>query len=114
MVRINSRTCLGAAGRPGLPFRIFRAQNRRKPFPCQPMTVEALIMKTPDCQSFQTPQSQTHKNRICRGQFRSLDRALQNAELVTQGEDLELKRRTAAEGSADGPKSAEQRGRNGN
>ena len=36
---------------------------------------------------------------IRRGQFRSLDRALQNAELMAKGEDLELKRRTAPKGS---------------
>ena len=29
------------------------------------------------------------------GEFRSFDRALQNAELMTKGEDLQLQRRTA-------------------
>src|SRR5215469_14202623 len=41
-VRINWRTCLGAAGRPRLPWRIFQLQNRPKPFRCQPITVAAL------------------------------------------------------------------------
>jgi len=36
---------------------------------------------------------------IRRCQFRSFDGALQNAELMAESEDLELKRRTAAEGS---------------
>jgi len=36
---------------------------------------------------------------IRRGQFGSLDGALQNAKLMAESEDLELKRRTAAEGS---------------
>src|SRR6516164_7295149 len=63
MVRINARTSLGTPGRPGLPFRTFQAQNRRKPLRCQPMTVEALTMKTLDCQSFQTALSQAHSNR---------------------------------------------------
>src|SRR6516225_5775967 len=63
MVRINARTSLGTPGRPGLPFRTFQAQNRRKRLRCQPMTVEALTMKTLDCQSFQTALSQAHSNR---------------------------------------------------
>jgi len=36
---------------------------------------------------------------ICRCQFRSLDGALQNAELMTEREDLQLERCTAPEGS---------------
>jgi len=36
---------LGTAGRPGLPRRTFQAQNRRKPCRCQPMTVEALMIR---------------------------------------------------------------------
>ena len=63
MVRINSRTSLGTAGRHGLPCRTFQAQNKRKPFRCQPMTVAALTIKTLDCQSFQTAHSQAHSNR---------------------------------------------------
>jgi hypothetical protein len=35
---------------------------------------------------------------IRRGQFGLLDGALQNAELMAKGEDLELQRRTAPEG----------------
>ena len=35
---------------------------------------------------------------IRRCQFRSFDGALQNADLMAESEDLELKRRTAAEG----------------
>src|SRR5262249_41811038 len=63
MVRINARTSLGTVGRPGLPCRTFQAQNNRKPFRCQPMTVDALTTKMLDCQSFQTAHSQAHKNR---------------------------------------------------
>ena len=63
MVRINWRTSLGTAGRPGLPRRTFQAQNRRKPLRCQPMTVAALTIKTLDCQSFQTAHSQAHNQR---------------------------------------------------
>ena len=36
---------------------------------------------------------------IRRSQFRSLDGALENAELMAESEDLELKRRAAPEGS---------------
>src|SRR6516162_6681586 len=63
MVRINWHTSLGTAGRPCLPRRTFQAQNRRKPCRCQPITVEALMIKTLDGQSFQTALSQAHKNR---------------------------------------------------
>src|SRR6516164_3368174 len=63
MVRINWRTSLGTGGRPCLPRRTFQDQKRRKPCRCQPMTVEALMIKTLDCQSFQTALSQAHKNR---------------------------------------------------
>src|SRR6516225_6430815 len=62
------------------------------------MTVEALTIKTLDCQSFQTALSQAHKNPIRRGQFGSLDGALQNAELMAEREDLELQRSTAPKG----------------
>src|SRR5215831_17266018 len=98
MVRINWRTSLGTAGRPCLRCRTFQAQNRRKPCRCQPMTVEALMIKTLDCQSFQTALSPSPQEPIRRGQFGSLDGALQNAELMAKGEDLELKRRPAPKG----------------
>ena len=46
---------------------------------------------------------------IRRGQFRSLDGALQNAQLMAEREDLELQRRTAPEGSEKrGQKSGQQ------
>src|SRR5215471_9808883 len=57
MVRINAQTSLGTAGRPALPCRTFQAQNNRKPFRCQPMTVDALTTKMLDCHSFQTAHS---------------------------------------------------------
>src|SRR5215472_5008256 len=101
MVRINARTSLGTAARPGLPFRTFQAQNNRKPFRCQPMTVDAWTTKILDCQSFQTAHSQAHSNRSAGDQFRSFDGALQNAELMAECEDLELQRRPAPEGSED-------------
>ena len=64
------------------------------------MTVEALTMRTLDCQSFQTAHSQAQS--ISRGQFRSLDGALENAELMAEHEDLKLQRRPAPEGSENG------------
>ena len=97
MVRISWRTSLGTLGRPGLPCRIFQVQNRRKPFRCQPMTVAALTIKTlPIVPDGAQPGPQ---QAIRRCQFRSFYGALQNAELMAEREDLELKRRTAAEGS---------------
>jgi hypothetical protein len=56
------------------------------------------MIQTLDGQSFQTALSQGHKNRSAGGQFGSLDGALQNAELMAKGEDLELKRRPAPKG----------------
>jgi hypothetical protein len=63
IVRINARTSLGTAGRPGLPCRTFQAQNKRKPIRCQPITVPALTIKTLDCQSRQTAHRQAHSHR---------------------------------------------------
>src|SRR5215510_13180108 len=109
MVRINARTSLGTVGRPGLPCRTFQAQNNRKPFRCQPMTVEALNDKdaglpiVPDCAQPSPQQS------IGRSQFRSLDGALQNAELMAECEDLELQRRPAPEGSENGSPDSRQK-----
>ena len=58
------------------------------------------MMKTPDCQSFQTALSQAHKNRSAGVSLGRFDGALQNAELMAKGEDLKLKRRTAPNGGA--------------
>jgi hypothetical protein len=50
----------------------------------------ALMIKTPDCQSFQTAHSQAQSNRSAGGQFRSLDGALENATLMAESEDFKL------------------------
>lgn len=63
IVRISSRMSFGTAGRPRWPRRIFPAQNRRKPFRCQPITVAGWTRKTLDRQSFQTSHNQAHRNR---------------------------------------------------
>jgi hypothetical protein len=63
------------------------------------MTVEALTRQTLDCQSFQTALSRARSNRSAGVSFRSLDGALQNAQLMAECEDLELQCRTAPEGS---------------
>src|SRR4051794_33706911 len=63
MRRIKSRISFGTAGLPGFPHRIFPAQNRRKPFRCQPMTVAGWTRKIPDRHSFHTAQSQAHRSR---------------------------------------------------
>src|SRR5688500_17459057 len=63
MVRINLRTSFGTTGRPDLPRRIFQVQNRRKLLRCQPTTVEAFTMRTPDLQSRQAEQSHAHNSR---------------------------------------------------
>src|SRR5215469_8521122 len=92
MVRINVRTSLGTAGRPGLPCRTFRAQNNRKPFRCQPMTVDALTTKILDCQSFQTAHSQAHSNRSAGVSFGRLTERCRTPSLMAECEDLELQR----------------------
>jgi hypothetical protein len=63
IVRIKARISFGTAGRPRLPQRIFQVQNRRKPFRCQPMTVDALTRKMFERQSFQTAHSPAHRSR---------------------------------------------------
>src|SRR5260370_5210597 len=102
MVRINWRTSLGTAGRPGLPCRTFQAQNRRKPFRCQPMTVAALTIKDARLPVVPEDAQPSPQESICRSQFRSFDGALQNRELMAKREDLELQRRPAPEGSENG------------
>jgi hypothetical protein len=66
------------------------------------MTVEALTMRTLDCQSFQTVHSQAHSNRSAGVSFGRFDGALENADLVAECEDLKLQRRPAPEGSENG------------
>src|SRR5215831_10680468 len=106
MVRINARTSLGTAGRPGLPCRTFQAQNNRKPLRCQPMTVDAWTTKILDCQSFQTAHSQAHSNRSAGVSFGRLTERCRTPSLMAECEDLELQRRPAPEGSEYGsPKS---------
>jgi hypothetical protein len=57
---------------------------------------------------FQAAHSQAQSNRSAGVQFRSLDGALEDAKLMAEREDLELKRRTAAEGSEKrGPKNGQ-------
>jgi hypothetical protein len=65
------------------------------PLRCQPTTVEALTIKTLDCQSFQTALSQAQSNRSAGVSFGRWTETLKNAELMAEREDLELERRTA-------------------
>ena len=67
------------------------------------MTVEALTMKTLDCQSFQTALSQAHSYRSAGVSFGRFTELLQDAQLMAECEDLEMQRRTA-------PKRSEKRG----
>ncbi len=63
IARVCSRTSPGTVGRPGLPRRIFRAQNRRKPLRCHPTTVEACTTWMPNLRSWQIGQSHAHSAR---------------------------------------------------
>jgi hypothetical protein len=54
------------------------------------------MIKTPDFRSRQTVHSHAHKSPICRRQLRPLHRALQDSDLVPQGENLQLERSTAS------------------
>ena len=82
--------------RPGLPSRIFQAQNRRKLFRCQAIGLDDKDAGLPGPPDGTQPNPEES---IRRSQFRSLDGALQNGELMAECEDLELKRRAAPEGS---------------
>src|SRR5215468_2469145 len=61
--RIKSRTWRGTAGRPGLPWRTFQVENRRKPWRCQAMTVSGRTMASAARQFCQTRDRTTHKYR---------------------------------------------------
>ena len=63
MIRIRDWTSVATAHRPGFPCRIFHVQNRRKPLRCQPITIAGFIIAALGCQSFQTADSQTQRNR---------------------------------------------------
>ena len=66
------------------------------------MTVAALTIKTLDCQDLQTTHSQAQRTRSAGVSLGRLTERLQNAELMAECEDLELKRRAAPEGSQNG------------
>jgi hypothetical protein len=54
---------LGHAGSPRFTVSDLPVPKQAKAFPMPPMTVEALTMKTLDCQSFQTAHSQAQSHR---------------------------------------------------
>ena len=68
-IRINFRTSLVIAGRPGLPRRIFQLQNKPKLLRCQATTVAGFTMETTDCQPFQTEHSHAQRNRSAADNF---------------------------------------------
>ena len=84
------------------PWRIFELQNRPKPFRCQPITVAGLMMETRASQPFQMEESHAQRKRSAGLNFGALDRALEHAELMTQGQDLQLEGRTAPKRGAEG------------
>ena len=107
-MRINARTSLGKAGRrltvadlPGLE------QTKAFPVPADDGRrfddKDAGLPVVPDRAQPGPQQS------IGRSQFRSLDGALQNAELMAECEDLELQRRPAPEGSENGSPDSRQK-----
>lgn len=70
--QIRSRTSRGTAGRSGLPLRIFHVQKIRNALRCQATTVSGFTITSPDRQSVQTRESQTHNSRSAaynRGRF---------------------------------------------
>jgi len=95
MVRINTCGPLGTDGRPGLPWRTFQAQNRRKAIPVPADDGRSLDNADAGLPIVPDRTQPSPQESIRRGQLRSLDRALQNAELMAEREDLELERRTA-------------------
>src|SRR6516164_8004918 len=95
MVRINARTSLGTVGPPPLTVADLPGPEQAKAFPVPADDgrgfddKDAGLPVVPDCAQ-PSPQEP-----IRRGQFGSLDGALQNAEWMAERQDLELKRRTA-------------------
>jgi len=53
--------------------------------------VAAFTMDSPDCQPFQAEHSQAQRSLSADGQLRTFDGALQDTDLMAQGEDFELK-----------------------
>ena len=96
IVQIKDRTSAGTAGRPGLPRRIFHVQNRPKPLRCQPITVAGLINDGTRLPIRPSRRQPGPLESISGRQLRPLHRALQNTELMTEGQTLKLKRRSLA------------------
>jgi hypothetical protein len=63
------------------------------------------------CQSVQTAANQAHRNRSAAVSFGALHRALQNTELMTEGQNLRLKRRSLAKEGQESRRESHQRRR---
>ena len=95
--RISLRVSSETGGRPGCPWRTFQVQNSRKP-----LTVPADHGPQLNDDEGRAPAGPElgqpcPEESISGGQLRSLDRTLQDPELVAQSKDLKLKGRSGAE-----------------
>jgi len=108
-MRINSRTSLGTDGQPGLPRRIFQLQNRPNPWRCQPNggRLEDGKARFPAVPDRGEPGPE---EAVSGGELRTLDGALEYANLMAQGEDLQLQGGSAPKrGAQEGEKSRRNR-----
>ena len=102
MVRINARTSLGTPGRHRLAVSDLPGPEQAKAFPVPADDGRGFDDKDAGGPVAPDGAQPSPQQSINSGQFRSLDGALQNAELMTEREDLKLERRAAPEGSENG------------
>src|SRR5215472_15197129 len=102
MVRINARTSLGHGRPPRLTVSDLPSPEQPKAFAVPADDGRRLDDKDTGLPVVPDGAQPGPQQSIGRGQFRSFDGALQNAELMAECEDLELQRRPAPEGSEDG------------
>src|SRR5215472_8925030 len=89
--RIKLRTSFETAGLPAYPRRVFHVQNSRKPSRCHAITVSGLTIASAGRQSSHARDNHTQKKSVAGGQFRPLHGPLQDTELVSEREILQLK-----------------------
>ena len=81
---------------PGFPRRTFQVQNRRNPLRYQPITVSGLTMVSAERQSLQIRKKHPQQPDGW-GQARSFVGVLNDTDLVSAGEDLQLHGGTGSE-----------------
>jgi hypothetical protein len=90
--RISSRTSRFTAGLPAVPRRLFHVQYSRNPLRCQAITVSGFTTSNAKRQFRQKRERQTQNIRSAELRRGRPLRPFQECELVTESENLDLKR----------------------